>query len=82
MRNTETNLCFLTISEAAEMLRRQELSPVELTQAFLQRIEATDGELHSFITVLKDQAQADARTARRRFFVESTRVPSMGFPSP
>ena len=80
MRDTETNLCFLTISEAAELLRHQELSPVELTQAFLQRIEATDGELHSFITVLKDQALADARTAEAEILRGEYKGPLHGIP--
>lgn len=63
MASVETNLSFLTIRQASELLRRQELSPVELIQAFLQRIEETDERLHSFITLLEDQALADARKA-------------------
>jgi len=63
MTNVETNLYHLTIREAAALLKRRELSPVELTRSFLDRIEATDGQLHSFITVLKDEALADARSA-------------------
>ena len=63
MAAINTELCFLTIGQASGLLQRRELSPVELTQAFLDRIEATDGDLHSFILVLKDQALADARTA-------------------
>ena len=63
MAANNTELCFLTIDQASGLLQRRELSPVELTQAFLDRIEATDGVLHSFILVLKDQALADARAA-------------------
>ena len=32
-------LCYLSIAEASALMRDGELSPVELTQAFLQRIE-------------------------------------------
>ena len=60
MANTETNLCYLTIRDAGGMLRRRELSPVELTRAFLDRIEALDGRLHAFITVLRNEALSDA----------------------
>jgi aspartyl-tRNA(Asn)/glutamyl-tRNA(Gln) amidotransferase subunit A len=63
MSSAATNLYHLTIHEASELLRTQQLSPVELTQAFLDRIEATDDQLHSYINVLKDQALADARLA-------------------
>ena len=80
MRDTETNLCFLNIDQAAGLLRSQELSPVELTQAFLQRIEATDGKLHSFITVLNDQAMADARTAEAEILRGEYKGPLHGIP--
>ncbi len=63
MASTDTSLHYLTIREAAILLQRQELSPVELTGAFLERIQATDSQLHSFITVLPEQAMADARVA-------------------
>ena len=63
MASAETNLCFLTIREAGEMMLRRELSPVELTRAFLDRIDATDGQLHSFITLLREEALAEARVA-------------------
>jgi len=80
MASVETNLCFLTISEAAELLRRQELSPVELTQAFLRRIDATDGQLHSFILVLEDQALAAARTAEAEILRGEYKGPFHGIP--
>ena len=80
MRDTETNLCFLNINQAAGLLRSQELSPVELTQAFLRRIEATDGKLHSFITVLNDQAMADARTAEAEILRGEYKGPLHGIP--
>jgi aspartyl-tRNA(Asn)/glutamyl-tRNA(Gln) amidotransferase subunit A len=63
MTNTVTNLYHLTIREAAALLERRELSPVELTRSFLDRIEAIDPQLHSFITVLPDEALAEARSA-------------------
>ncbi len=63
MAATGTDLHYLTIHEASELLRRQELSPVELTRAFLDRIRATDDELHSYLLVLEEQALEDARTA-------------------
>ena len=38
MAGVETNLYHLTIDQAAGLIQRRELSPVELTQAFLSRI--------------------------------------------
>ena len=63
MADTDTRLHFLTIRDASELIRRRELSPVELTRAFLERIDATDGQLHSFITLLREESLGQARTA-------------------
>ena len=43
-----TELTSLTISEAAKRLSSGELSPVELTQAFLDRIARLDPQLNSY----------------------------------
>ncbi|MCH8281139.1 MAG: Asp-tRNA(Asn)/Glu-tRNA(Gln) amidotransferase subunit GatA [Chloroflexi bacterium] len=63
MAGVETNLYHLTIDQAAGLIQRRELSPVELTQAFLSRIEDTDDKLHSYIKVVPELALADARMA-------------------
>ena len=55
MATTNADLHYLTISQAGALLQRQELSPVELTRTFLDRIEATNDQLHSFITILPEQ---------------------------
>ncbi|MGH7048093.1 MAG: amidase [Stellaceae bacterium] len=51
----------LTIAEAARAIADGELSPVALTEAYLERIAALDGELHSYLLVLRDEALATAR---------------------
>ena len=45
------------------MLRSGELSPVDLTEAYLDRIAALNGELGAYITVMGDQAMAQAQQA-------------------
>ena len=51
-----TDLHFLTIAEASSLIRAGRLSPVELTQHFLDRIRRLDGELNAFILVLEETA--------------------------
>ncbi len=46
----------LTIKQAHEGLKEKKFSSVELTQASLDRIEQTNSELNSFITITKDKA--------------------------
>jgi aspartyl-tRNA(Asn)/glutamyl-tRNA(Gln) amidotransferase subunit A len=70
----------LTIRQAGELLSRRELSPVELTRAFLDRIEATDERLHSFITVLGEEALGQARTAEAEILRGGYKGPLHGIP--
>jgi aspartyl-tRNA(Asn)/glutamyl-tRNA(Gln) amidotransferase subunit A len=59
------DICYLNIVDAAAALRRTEFSPVEITDALLNRIEAIDGKLHSFITLTADLARQQARQAEQ-----------------
>jgi len=70
----------LTIAEAARAFRARELSPVELTRASLERIEALDGRLNAFVTVLPDRALAEAREAEARLAAGQERGPLDGIP--
>lgn len=53
----------LDLAEAAAKIRTRELSPVEVTQACLDRISKVDGKLNSFITVAAELALDQARAA-------------------
>ena len=57
----------LTIAEASRQIAAGKLSPVELTQDCLARIQAADGELHSFLLVTEERALADARASEARW---------------
>ncbi len=56
----------LTLHEAADLLRRHEVSSVELTRAALDRIHAIDGRIHAFLTLTEDLALQQAREADER----------------
>ena len=57
----ETPLHFKTISEVASLIESKQLSPVELTETMLARIDSVDGRFKSYATVIADQAMAAAR---------------------
>ena len=59
----DTPLHYQTITEIASLIQSKQLSPVELTSAILERIEALDGNLKSYATLMADSALASARTA-------------------
>ncbi len=61
-----TPLHHRTLAELSQALAAREVSSVELTRHFLDRIAAHDKTLNSFVTVVTDTALADAAAADRR----------------
>ena len=56
-------LCNLTIAQASALIGSGDLSPVELVDAHLGRIAATNEGLNTVITVLEKEARAAAKSA-------------------
>ncbi len=56
-------LHYLSIFELSELIRGHEISPVEVTETILSRIERLDGRLKAYATVSADSAIIDARIA-------------------
>ena len=75
-----TELTRLTLVEAMEMLRRKAVSPVELVQAFIARIERLNPALNAFITVTAEQALQQAREAEAEIQRGHWRGPLHGMP--
>jgi aspartyl-tRNA(Asn)/glutamyl-tRNA(Gln) amidotransferase subunit A len=69
-----------TIVDLAPRLRRQEISPVELTRACLHRIEKLNPTLNAFITVTAESALAEARAAEIEISRGEWRGPLHGIP--
>ena len=73
-------LCFLTVAEASGLIKARKLSPVELTEAYLTRIEALEPQLNAFITVTGELARTQARAAERDIARRKYRGPMHGIP--
>lgn len=58
-----TDLLNLTLSQALAQLRAREISSVELTQAYLDRIQQLEPSIHAFIRVTPERALQDAAAA-------------------
>jgi len=78
MNNVE--LCYLPIAAASAGLRRKEFTAIELTDACLDRIDAIDGKLHSFITLTADLALEQARQVQKELLSGTDRGPLHGIP--
>ncbi len=70
----------LSIAEAAEHIVARTLSPVELVQSALDRIEAVDDQLHAFVVVTQDSALDEARRAEKDIADGRHRGPLHGIP--
>jgi aspartyl-tRNA(Asn)/glutamyl-tRNA(Gln) amidotransferase subunit A len=77
---SNAELTRLSIADAAANIRRGELSPLELTAAVLDRISATEPVIHAFVTVLADEALAEARQAQQELQSGHDRGPLHGIP--
>ena len=74
------DLCRLTIHEASELLRHQEVSSLELTQAVLDRIREVEGKVRAFVTITEDLALQQAEAADQRI-QKGEATPLTGIPA-
>lgn len=70
----------MTIAEAAALIQSKQLSPVELFRYFMSRIETYESKLNTFITVMVDEAQKQARQAEAEIMAGNSRGPLHGIP--
>ena len=74
------DLTRLTVAQLAQRIRSKEVSPVEVAEAFLRRIEAVEPKLNAFITRLDDHARRAAATAEAEIMAGEYRGPSTASP--
>ena len=74
------DLAFLSAAETAQAIATKQVSPVDVVQAYLARIERLDGHLHAYITVLRDDALAAARQAEQALQRGGVLPPLFGVP--
>jgi len=71
---------FASISELGAQLRARKLSPVELTEGYLARLEKFGPRLGAVVTVMRESALKDARAAERELRQGRARGPLHGIP--
>jgi len=77
---SDLDLSQLSIARAARVLRAGELSPLELTDAYLRRIEQLDPRLNAYLTVTAERAREDAQRATDELAAGRARGPMHGIP--
>ncbi|MCI0546011.1 MAG: amidase [Candidatus Rokubacteria bacterium] len=71
---------FAPLRDLARRLRRGELSPVELAESFLRRLEGLGPRLHAVVTVTRERALTAARRAEAEIAAGHYRGPLHGIP--
>lgn len=75
-----TQLHELGMAEAATLIRTKCLSPVELTEAHLKRIDAVESRVQAWVTVTPEAAIKAAKKAERELMNGNYRGPLHGIP--
>jgi amidase len=75
-----SSLHYWSIEKLSESIRSGDVSPVEVVRTMLDRIASLDGRLHSYITVMGEQALARARIAEDEINRGLWRGPLHGVP--
>ena len=75
-----SELCALTLKQASDSIRSKKVSPVELTEACLDRIKTYNPKINAWITVMGDKALAQAKTLAEEQAAGKLRSPLHGIP--
>jgi aspartyl-tRNA(Asn)/glutamyl-tRNA(Gln) amidotransferase subunit A len=75
-----SELPFLSATELSKLMAAKEVSPVEATEAYLERIESLDSKLRAFVTVTADVALEAAKKAEQEIAQGNHRGPMHGVP--
>jgi aspartyl-tRNA(Asn)/glutamyl-tRNA(Gln) amidotransferase subunit A len=74
------DLLYTPLADLAERIRAKALSPLELLERFLERIELLNPKLNCYITVLSASAREEARAAEKEISSGHYRGPLHGIP--
>ncbi len=76
----KSELPFLSASELSRLIASREVSPVDATEAYLDRIDSLDFKFNAYLTVTREMAMDAAREAEREISAGNHRGPMHGVP--
>ncbi|WOD30373.1 amidase [Alloalcanivorax xenomutans] len=77
---TNNELHYMDLMEVGRQIQSRQRSSEEVTRHMLERVDAVDTRLHSYVTVMADQALRDARAADKEIAAGQARGPLHGVP--
>jgi aspartyl-tRNA(Asn)/glutamyl-tRNA(Gln) amidotransferase subunit A len=78
--DSSNDLAALTLKEASDRIHARKVSPIELTQACLERIQTFNPKIDAWITITREQALAQARVLEKEQAAGRFRGPLHGIP--
>lgn len=79
-KSSSKEFIFWSLSKLSQAIKNKEISPVDVTQALLERIDNIDGHINSFITILHDEALREAKQAEEEIMSGQIKSPLHGIP--
>ena len=76
----KSELPFLSATQLSRLLAKKEVSPVEVTEAYLERIQSLDSILRAFVTVTADAALVSAKRSEQEIVKGERLGPMHGIP--
>jgi aspartyl-tRNA(Asn)/glutamyl-tRNA(Gln) amidotransferase subunit A len=73
-------LCYLSAGQLGLLIQEREVSPVEVVEVHIKRIESLESKLNSFIAFLPEHARGEARRAEEEISAGRYRGPLHGIP--
>ena len=77
----DTSVIFILVRELGELLRTRQVSPVELTELSLERLESLGPRYNAVVTITRDRALRQARRAEEEIGASNYRGPLHGVPA-
>ncbi|MBD2093055.1 amidase [Microcoleus sp. FACHB-1515] len=74
------DLAFTSALDQARLIRQKEISPLELTELYLERIDRLNPQLGAFFTVMSDRAIDDAKAKTEQLATATDLPPLFGVP--
>ena len=73
----QAEIPFLSVTQLGELIKNREVSPVEVVESYLDRLDSLNDRLYAYLTVCGDQALQSARESERALLRGESRGPCM-----
>jgi Asp-tRNA(Asn)/Glu-tRNA(Gln) amidotransferase A subunit family amidase len=64
----DESLCYMSATEMAKMIRKKKVSPVEIIESILARIQRLNPKINAYCTPVAEKAKKDAKNAEEMLF--------------